>query len=542
MEIMGAKKIRITVPVAAGAVVAAAGYAAMAGALLRSEPVPRIAPALLVGGAVALLLVLLLGVLASFPEDHQPRAVRRLLASPRVPLPELVVLGAAAAALGSLLLWRVLADWPLSSATFGVFRRPLFALGVSAAAAGSLAVVLGSVRGPRGALLRERVLLTTGAALLSFGLAEAGLRVLSGTRIPQVNPAGAHYRLSPAPGVLPGVEGTASFTTNRLGLRGDDLPADGRYRVLAIGGSTTICVYLDDREAWPRVLQDLLSESAPSGTPVWVGNAGRSGQRLTEHLQVFEGLVPKLDVDAVVVLVGVNDLLQYLRDPESFAERADDPGRLAFPVTWTFSRPPLVDPAISRAFPQNLALWNLAHQVFTGLSFGGVQTDDPTAANYVARRQIFRSAPRVIDRLPELEPGLRRYRADLLTLVELARERKVRLVLATQPVVWSGSLSARADSLLWMGLYGNYEGVKGRYTPEVLAEGMERYNAVVREVCASTGTECVDLAARMNGDERYFFDDVHFTELGARTVARIFAEHMGGTPGSRPPGSLAERR
>lgn len=538
---MKSKKIG-TIVRAAGIAISVAGYAAMAGDLVRSDPMPRATTAFLGGGAVALLLTFLWSALASRAVDRRPRTLRRLLASPRVPLPELMVFGAVAVALTSVLLWRVLADWPLNSVTLGVFRRPLFVFGVCTAAAGSLVVVLGSLRGRRRAVLRERVLLTSGALLLSFGLAEVGLRALSATRIPQVYPPGMHFRTAPSPEVLPGVEGIATFTTNQLGLRGDELPADDRYRILAIGGSTTISMYLDDSEAWPYALQTMLNGSPAGGQRVWVGNAGRSGQRLTEHLQVFEGLVPRLGVDAVIVLAGVNDLLQFLRDPESFTEKADDPGRLAFPVAWTFSRPPLVDPAIPRAFPQNLALWNLAHRAFTGLTEGGVQTEDSTASNYVTRRKIYRAAPRVIDGLPELDVGLWRYRTELETLVNLARRRNVRLILATQPVIWSDSLSGRAESLLWMGLYGNYDGVKGRYTPDALARGMTAYNDVVRAVCQRTRTECVDLAARMTGQERYYFDDVHFSEAGSRTVARILAEHLRDSPTALAPGTLPEPR
>ena len=30
----------------------------------------------------------------------------------------------------------------------------------------------------------------------------------------------------------------------------------------------------------------------------------------------------------------------------------------------------------------------------------------------------------------------------------------------------------------------------------------------------------------MNGDERYFYDDVHFNELGAQTVAKLLADYL----------------
>lgn len=60
-----------------------------------------------------------------------------------------------------------------------------------------------------------------------------------------------------APG-LPGMSGRHVFSTNNLGFRGDALaipkPA-GEFRVFAIGGSTTECLYLDDTETMPAVLR-----------------------------------------------------------------------------------------------------------------------------------------------------------------------------------------------------------------------------------------------------------------------------------------------
>ena len=69
-----------------------------------------------------------------------------------------------------------------------------------------------------------------------------------------------------------GVTFPAKLTINSIGLRGAP-PADHyEYRILAIGGSTTICVYLDDTRAWPWLLQKTLNEEL-GREMVWVGNA-----------------------------------------------------------------------------------------------------------------------------------------------------------------------------------------------------------------------------------------------------------------------------
>jgi lysophospholipase L1-like esterase len=61
---------------------------------------------------------------------------------------------------------------------------------------------------------------------------------------------------------------------------------------------------------------------------------------------------------------------------------------------------------------------------------------------------------------------------------------------------------------------------------DVLARALNLFNKKLLQVCRATDSECVDLAAAMNGDERYFYDDVHFNEPGARVVAALLADYL----------------
>ena len=76
------------------------------------------------------------------------------------------------------------------------------------------------------------------------------------------------------------------FVINRDGMRRNPLPDTGFYKILTIGGSTTECLYLDETEAWPRILQQLLG-----GEQVWVGNIGKSGLNTKHHIIQVEHLI-----------------------------------------------------------------------------------------------------------------------------------------------------------------------------------------------------------------------------------------------------------
>lgn len=103
------------------------------------------------------------------------------------------------------------------------------------------------------------------------------------------------------------MSGPGGLTIDSEGIRGAPLPERQKaYRILCVGGSTTECLYLDDRETWPALLQDRLTAV---GRAVWVGNVGISGYATTEHLAFLERFEPLADMDCVVVMAGFNDLV-----------------------------------------------------------------------------------------------------------------------------------------------------------------------------------------------------------------------------------------
>ena len=121
-------------------------------------------------------------------------------------------------------------------------------------------------------------------------------------------PPGTAMLFRPSPAVLSGVSDPAHFTINARGIRGRDLPEGPAYRVLAVGGSSTECALLDDKKAWPAMLEARLPPTAMR-QDVWVGNVGRSGMNSRDHV-VHVKYLPReyRHIDAILVLAGVNDL------------------------------------------------------------------------------------------------------------------------------------------------------------------------------------------------------------------------------------------
>ena len=114
----------------------------------------------------------------------------------------------------------------------------------------------------------QQVGLSLGLLVLCLGLAEAVARC-SLTDAYYVWPPNFEEDFDPDPTIVHGITGTSRLTINAMGIRGGPFTEAQQYRLLAVGGSTTICTYLDDTEAWPYLVQERLNARLGSGR-IWV--------------------------------------------------------------------------------------------------------------------------------------------------------------------------------------------------------------------------------------------------------------------------------
>ena len=378
----------------------------------------------------------------------------------------------------------------------------------------------------------RRLVLALAAMLLALVVAELGLRALApATDRWCLWPPHLDQLSEPLADVYPGVTGPSRFRVNSLGLRADELVPGADPVVLAVGGSTTECLVLDQSEAWPRRLQDLLSTG---GARAWVGNAGRSGHSTREHVFQVPALLDTVpDTDVLLVLAGANDLglrLKQDADHDPHVLERDDAAAVVIPRAFA-----LHPPAYASHLPwyKRTELYARARDAKNRLaSRGGAGTEIGPRGQGVARWRDNRAhATELRDALPDLRPALDEYRRNLTRLVRAAQERGVAVVLMTQPSLWRDDLDERERALLWWGGVGDFQAPGARvpfYTASALARGIDAYNAVLLEVAAATGAEALDLAAAIPRDTSMFFDDMHFTEAGAARVAQVVAAGLAG--------------
>lgn len=303
--------------------------------------------------------------------------------------------------------------------------------------------------------------------------------------------------------MMPGIYGESQFSVNSLGIRGNELnEGEFKYRILAFGGSTTECLYLDDLEAWPHLLQTQLNEK---GKKVWIGNVGKSGYTLIEILEQMKEKEEFLDtVNIVLLLTGINDLQRSLYETNNYSESKK----------WDSTK----------QFFRHTALWALTRRVRDRFMRNHLIQDN-ASERYLISRKNRQEAEIIREELPDLSADLDQYKKRLNNFIDMALKHEIKPILMTQPSIYREDLTTHEMNLLWFGwVNGDQTTSATYYSLKALKTGLNIFNQIVLEVCNERQLECLDLANILPRDLSIFYDDVHFNENGAREVAKTITQ------------------
>lgn len=321
-----------------------------------------------------------------------------------------------------------------------------------------------------------------------------------------LRPPGTKYVFQPDPFTMTNVSGEAVTSINSQGLRGSEPPPrDEAYRILCVGGSTTEGYYLDDTETWTALLEERLGEQ--SDGDLWVGAAAVSENATAEHLKFIESSPLIDESDCVVMMVGINDFLRYLM--------GFDTGT-GTPPLWSRSG----------LFALLKEYWNAsrgADQRTRGfvVDSTGEELDLHRLGMKIEEPEEPLDIPAAVEAFGER----------LTAICEAAKQRGVRLVLVTQPVLWDDFLSEQGNRRLNIARMQPIEREWDYLTAPNLAEAMAQYSEKVVEVAEATGTEYFDAGLEMRGEVKYFYDDYHFNESGSSKFAELLADWFAENPG-----------
>jgi lysophospholipase L1-like esterase len=282
---------------------------------------------------------------------------------------------------------------------------------------------------------------------------------------------------------------------------------------------------LDQAEAWPQLLQSKLNQ-VDQDSRSWVGNVGKAGRNSREHIVQMKHLLPQHDnLDAVLLLIGVNDFVLRLELGDAYTpDYLASPGMNQKLIRRAFDVYPKQDPNLVPYYQQTATatMIDKIQQARQPVQAQEIEIQDENGDNVIRQRQQ-RQNGTIREELPDLSASLAEYSDNVNTLIDLAEANNVRIILVTQPSIWNDGLTQAEQELLWLGWGPDKQFY---YSVEALAEGMAAYNQKLLEVCETRQVECIDLAAMLPKDSSVFYDDVHFNENGAEQVAATVANYL----------------
>jgi lysophospholipase L1-like esterase len=281
---------------------------------------------------------------------------------------------------------------------------------------------------------------------------------------------------------------------NSLGYRNHEFSLEkpsGVYRIVALGGSSTYDVRIEDNAAtFTAQLERLLREDYGYRN-VQVINAGVPGYNSWEILVNLEFRVLDLDPDLVIIYEGTNDVHARMVEPSAY--RGDDLGRRQ---AWRV--PPVALWEHSALLRILSRMMNVTRQVSID--------DFVSSPTYFSWPYEYRLSEDNLDPAAILKENPPIYfRRNLENMSAIAKEHNVMIMLAT----WAHSPY-----------------MKDYASQDYYQHGFQENNDVVKEVAADQQIPLFDFAEVMPQEAIYWADGRHINEAGALVKARLFAEYI----------------
>lgn len=275
---------------------------------------------------------------------------------------------------------------------------------------------------------------------------------------------------------IPGLDKQVAYSTNSIGFRGPEPPKDWEkaLTIVTVGGSTTECSLLSDDSTWPAQLYKRLNTQDKN---IWLNNAGLDGCSTYGHIILMRDYVVKLKPDYVVFLIGINDLVKSsFRNEDGFLiNRKESFMRKMLKKSELFT----LIANISEAMKSQKA--DVAH----GKDPYDYKNNDLNKPDSAYRAGIEQQLTKMI---PD-------YIARVTQLTALCKQAGIKPIYVTQP--------------------------KFDDTASYSWKVMKRYNDALIAYCKGQNIPVIDLGRLMPKDVTLFYDQIHYTNKGARTIADI---------------------
>ena len=305
---------------------------------------------------------------------------------------------------------------------------------------------------------------------------------------------------------IKGIPSKIIHTKNALGFRGPEKPADdfrNCLSIIAVGGSTTECLYLPDGGDWPAILGDSLKIHFKR---FWINNAGLDGHSTFGHIILLKDYLVAIRPKVVLFLIGSNEIENT---GNSGFESSHIKDKIRFSSIEAFFKSVS---AYSEVGSLILNLYRYVRARARGLPHQIVDLKAIPRMPYPEVRLADLLKEHSVKYIPFFEKRLK-------ALLRLSKENGILPVLITQPTL----AGEGTDPVTQVNLAAIRMAGRSGYAEWKL---LELYNDVTRRIGKDEGVLVVDLAREMPKNSSYYYDFLHYTEAGSKKVAEIIQPHL----------------
>lgn len=298
--------------------------------------------------------------------------------------------------------------------------------------------------------------------------------------------------------INPKLDKVIIHTRNSLGLRGPEISDSTSIKIITVGGSTTNCFYLNDKQEWTSILNNLFLKDNKN---VWMNNAGFSGQSTFGHIILTDNYLVKLKPKILIFYIGINDLL---RDQMSENDRYFLLSSKGFKKIAYHSR-----------------LLMLLENYYTTkvLSYSFINTDEKYI-NYLQLKDANNdSVISISNEGLNLNAALSGYNNRVVNLINTCKKNDIKPIFLTQASLYTCGYDNKHQINLG-------KKVNGDMSICQISKLLDKYNLQLIETCKKQNTSCIDMAQLMPKSIDYFSDFVHFTPKGSLIFANILYKQL----------------
>ena len=310
--------------------------------------------------------------------------------------------------------------------------------------------------------------------------------------------------------VTPLLDRNIVHTKNSLGFRGKEIiEAEGKYKIIAVGGSTTECFYLSDGDTWVDHLEKKMNQF---NDRYWINNAGLGGHTSYGHSVQLHDHIFKLKPELILMLVGINDVGTDI-DQQKFTNNPGERKGLKAKTKNMALHSEVIDMAINFGRLLQAAQKGLIDRPFKRNLSEHTLTNQEDLSSILNKHQ---------------QKYLTGYRDRIEQIADACRARNIELVLITQAAPYGRGSDPYESINLETVVVDVGVGADIVQSPNgyVAWRVLELYNQVLRDIATEQDVPLIDLAEEMPKSYKYYYDHIHFGKDGSRKASEIIHRNL----------------